>query len=278
MNTDATVVAGYDGTLDSIAAVTWAAQTASQRGARLVVTTIVDPRDTPRGVAWPESYWQDQEDKAREALAPWPDLPVSFERHGGHLVPRLIEATKGSQMLVLGSKGHSLVTQILAGSVSQSAARHAEVPVVVVRPAQSPDAGRVVVGADQSESSIHAVAFACETARATGEKVVLLHAWHTVTLAPDRYGFTPPVSIDSMPEAESLLSRIVDQSRMDFPDVDIEGEIFDGAPERGLVQASGTASLVVVGTRGLGAVGQALMGSVSEQVLHRAHCPVAVIH
>lgn len=143
MNTDATVVAGYDGTLDSIAAVTWAAQTASQRGARLVVTTIVDPRDTPRGVAWPESYWQDQEDKAREALAPWPDLPVSFERHGGHLVPRLIEATKGSQMLVLGSKGHSLVTQILAGSVSQSAARHAEVPVVVVRPAQSPDAGRV---------------------------------------------------------------------------------------------------------------------------------------
>ncbi|MGC4112059.1 MAG: universal stress protein [Nocardioides sp.] len=278
MNTPTTVVVGYDGSPDSLAAITWAARTASLRGASLVVTTIVDPRDTPRGVAWPESYWKDLEAKAREPLASWPDVPVTFERHGGHLVPRLVDAARESAMVVLGSHGHTRVGEILRGSVSQSTARHTEIPVVVVRPALSPDAGRIVVGADSTDASTHAIAFACRTAQLTGEKVMLLHAWHPITLSPDRYGYTPPVSYDTLSEAESALTRIVDATRDEFPDVDIQSEIFNGPAEVGLVDASNAASLVVVGTRGLGAVGQALMGSVSEHVLHKAHCPVAVVH
>jgi len=278
MNTDAPIIVGYDGKPDSLAALSWALKSASLRGGAVVATTIVDPRETPRGVAWPESYWEDIEDKAREAFAQWPEVPATIERHVGHLVPRLLEAALAGSMLVVGSKGHSIVGEMVLGSVSQSAARHATVPVVVVRSPQNPESGRIVVGADGSESSTHALEFACRMAQLTGDKVILMQAWSPLTLAMDGYGQLPPASDDTLAEAESALGRIVDSARAAHPGVPIEGEIYSGAAERGLIDASSNASLVVVGSRGHNAVGEVLLGSVSKAVLKKAHCPIGVIH
>ncbi|HET7066985.1 MAG TPA: universal stress protein [Nocardioides sp.] len=278
MNTDAQVVVGYDGTPDSLAALAWAARMASLRGATVVATTIIDPRETPRGVAWPESWWEETEDKARKEVAPWPGLDARFERHVGHLVPALVEAAQGGSMLVVGSKGHGLVGEILLGSVSQSTARHAALPVVVVRPAHNPEADRIVVGADGSESSARAIEFACETARLTGQKVVALRAWYPATVVTDRYGYLPMSTGNSAEEVEAALRQKVEEVRTAHPDVTVEGEVYSGAAERALVEASSNASLVVVGSRGRSAVAGALMGSVSRDVLHQAHCPVAVVH
>jgi nucleotide-binding universal stress UspA family protein len=278
MNTDARIVVGYDGKPDSLAALAWAAKVASLEGRAIVATTIVDPRETPRGVAWPESYWEEMEGRAREIFAQFPDVPTTVERHVGHLVPRLLESAQGSSMIVVGSHGHNLVTEMLVGSVSQATARHAGIPVVVVRPPVNPDSGRIVVGADGSESSTRAIEFACEIAALTGEKLVALRAWHPTTVVADRYGYMPPLSDDSLDAAEGALGRIVDDVRRAHPDIPIESELFYGAAERGLIDAASNASLVVVGSRGHTAVGEALMGSVSKVVLQKAHCPVAVVH
>ncbi|PRC51045.1 universal stress protein, partial [Mycobacterium sp. ITM-2017-0098] len=43
-----------------------------------------------------------------------------------------------------------------------------------------------------------------------------------------------------------------------------------------LIAGSGSAQLVVTGSRGLGAVGGALLGSVSRALLHHATCPVVI--
>jgi nucleotide-binding universal stress UspA family protein len=278
MNTDARIVVGYDGSPDSLAALAWAAKVASLRGEAIVATTIIDPRETPRGVAWPESWWQEMEAEGRKALASWPDVQVTFERHVGHLVPALLESAGDSSTLVVGSHGHSLLGEMLLGSVSQSAARHAAVPVVVVRPPQNPASGRIVVGVDSSEAITRALRFACEIAGATGDKVTVLHAWHPATVVMDRSGYLPPISADLLPEAESTLGRIVEQARTDHPDVDIAGEIYSGLAERGLIDASQSASLIVMGSRGRDVVSEVVLGSVSRYVLHKAHCPVTVVH
>jgi nucleotide-binding universal stress UspA family protein len=278
MNADAHIVVGYDGTSPSITALVWAATVASLRGEAITVTTIIDPRETPRGVAWPASYWAEIEDKAREVCAQWPEVPVRIERHTGHLVPQLVESARDGSLLVVGSKGHGLVGEILRGSVSQSAARHAAVPVVVVRSPQNPESGRIVVGADGSEPSARALEFACDMARVTGDKIVALRAWHAATAVSDRYGYMPPPSTDTIDDAQAALGRVIDDVRTSHPEIAVEGEIYYGAAERGLVDASSNAALVVVGSRGHTAVSEALIGSVSKAVLHKAHCPIAVVH
>jgi nucleotide-binding universal stress UspA family protein len=278
MNTQTKVVVGYDGTPGSLAALGWAARIASLREEAIVAATIVDPRENPRGGAWPEWWWEEVADKAREVVSQWPDVPLTIERHVGHMVPELVESARASSMLVVGTHGRGLVGEILLGSVSQSAARHAGVPVVVVRPAQNPESGRIVVGVDGSDSSSRALHFACEMARRTGDKVIVMRSWHSATVAVDHYGYLPPLREETMVHAEAALGRMVDQARVDYPHVDIEGELTSAAAERELVDASANASMLIVGSRGLGAVAGVLMGSVSRHVLHQAHCPVALVH
>ena len=135
-----------------------------------------------------------------------------------------------------------------------------------------------MVGADGSVASERAVAFGCEMARQTGDKLVLLRAWSPVTVPADRYGYVPPLREDAAARADSALGRQVEQLRVDHPDLGIQGELVQGPAERGLVDASSSASLVVVGSRGHRAVAEPFVGSVSTAVLHKAHCPVAVLH
>jgi nucleotide-binding universal stress UspA family protein len=60
------------------------------------------------------------------------------------------------------------------------------------------------------------------------------------------------------------------------PQLELQTTTRSCAPATALVELSRTASIVVVGTRGLGRVGSLLLGSVSAAVCARAMCPVAV--
>jgi nucleotide-binding universal stress UspA family protein len=204
---------------------------------------------------------------------------ATIERHIGGFVSALVNASREASMLVLGSHGHSRVGEVLVGSVSQRAARRAHAPVVVVRQPQASDSHRIVVGVDGSDSSLRALDFACRHATETGQSVVLVHGWRPpATIPVDKHGDIPVAMSSTLLEEEEALEKAVAEVRTRFPELEIDGEFIATSPGQALVDASNTATMVAVGSRGHTALTETVVGSVSHHVLHKAHCPVAVVH
>ncbi|HEX4688941.1 MAG TPA: universal stress protein [Nocardioides sp.] len=274
------IVVGYDGSAEADEATAWAVDAARARGEQMAVVIVADRMESPRSPSPPEEWWAEIEETARRTLAAAGAADHTIERQVGRgLVSPLLDASREASMLVLGSHGHSRVGEFFHGSVSQSAARRAHTPVVVVRRAHAADTSRIVVGFDGSESSVRAVDFACEHAAATGQHVVLVRAQRQPQTIPvDEHGDIPASISATLLDDEEGMNAGVAEARARHPEVAVEGELIAIAAGRALEDASSTAGLLVVGSRGRGAVAETVLGSVSHHLLRRAHCPVAVVH
>jgi nucleotide-binding universal stress UspA family protein len=85
------------------------------------------------------------------------------------------------------------------------------------------------------------------------------------------------ISGEGQRHAEQVLREAVERARSDHPAVKVETAVVEGRPARVLVEMSADADLLVVGSRGLGGFSELLLGSVSQQCVHHAHCPVTVV-
>jgi nucleotide-binding universal stress UspA family protein len=283
MTTTLPILLAYDGSSDARLALDWAAAEAHRTHAPvhvLAVNEVLPP--TWGGVGgiyvYAESYTQDSSavlEEAAKALADAGITATTTEQRSGHAVDELLRAAASASVLVVGSRGHGRAGEAFVGSASQHLARHATCPVVVVREPRDPDATRIVVGIDGSRTSIGALEYACRRAETTGETVVALHGWKVRVPSTDVWN-AEARSVDT-DEREVLLAESIAGVRVDHPDVRLEQEVVAVAPDQCLVDASASASLLVVGSRGLGFFSGMLLGSVSQAVLSRATCPVAVV-
>lgn len=276
------VLLAYDASPDADQALRWAAEEARSVGAPLVVVAVEDVQPVPmvvpvrHGVVQPVPTWVPAAlDRARSSLD-GSGLDVTYEHRVGRVASGLVEAARTASVVVLGSRGHGRVGEAIMGSVSNDVARHAACPVVVVREPHDPTSRRIVVGIDGSPGSQAALAYACRRAERTGETVTAVHGWHVHAPSTDVWSAIPRTLKDEEGR-RLLLAESVAGVREDHPDVRLELEAIAVEPASCLVGASSGASLVVVGSRGLGLVGGLLLGSVSQDVLHRAQCPVAVV-
>ena len=273
----------YDGSVDARRALTWTADESLRTGSPVRVLAVDEIPPTTWGGTGPvavftEGFVHDCAallDDAEKVLRDAGVGAATTEHRSGSVVMEILRAAAGVSVVVVGSRGHGLAGEALFGSVSQHVARHAPCPVVVVREQHAPDARRIVVGVDGSRESSAALAYACRRAEETGETVVAIHGVHVHAPSTDVWAATPR-GVD-LAERERLLTESVAGIAEDHPDVRLEQEVVAVAPERCLVDASATASLLVVGSRGLGWFSGLLLGSVSQAVLQRATCPVAVV-
>jgi nucleotide-binding universal stress UspA family protein len=134
------IVVGVDGSESSLEALDWAARQAHFTGSTLEVITTWE---------WPSSYgWAvpvpsdfDPEDDVRRSLdsavarvrATYPDVQVDRRVVNGHPAPILVEASKGADLLVVGSRGHGEFMGMLLGSCSEHCATNAHCPVLIYR-------------------------------------------------------------------------------------------------------------------------------------------------
>jgi nucleotide-binding universal stress UspA family protein len=185
-----------------------------------------------------------------------------------------LEASSATE-LVLGSRHLTALRSAVLGSVGVAVAGRTACPVIVVRgPAGLPEQGAaVVVGVDTTDraQSVLAVGFDHASRHQVPLQPVL--CWHPDLLASMKWRPSPPA-----PEhAEMWLSEALAGWRDRYPDVAVHPEVIREHPVAGLILASSAQYLLVVGTTGHHALPGALLGSVSQGVLHRATCPVAIV-
>jgi nucleotide-binding universal stress UspA family protein len=134
---------------------------------------------------------------------------------------------------------------------------------------------RIVVGVDGSGGADGALRFAMEEAKLRNAHLEVVLAWGLLDQpgVPDRAAFDPAFGEE---DARALIAAALDRVGADSTVETSLVPVCDLAARAVLDRARG-ADLVVVGARGLGGFRGLLLGSVSQQVVHHAPCPVVVV-
>jgi nucleotide-binding universal stress UspA family protein len=131
---------------------------------------------------------------------------------------------------------------------------------------------KILLAVDESEHARKAVPAAIELARAGGGTVHVLHVRELAFARATVVG-------DSPEEAERLVAGVVEELKQ--AGVAAEGSVRPAAagPARAILEQARDldASMIVVGSRGQGALGGLLLGSVAHKVIQLAACPVLVV-
>jgi nucleotide-binding universal stress UspA family protein len=134
----------------------------------------------------------------------------------------------------------------------------------------------VIVGVDGSPGSVLALGWACRRAQTCGDEVRAVCVW---TLADSGEDWMPPpgATAPGQRRAERVLQEAAEAVRRDQPAAEVLTLAVEGHAAHVLVEMSAQADMLVVGSRGRGGFSGLLLGSVSQQCVHHARCPVTVI-
>nr|MBU6202556.1 universal stress protein [Acidobacteriota bacterium] len=134
---------------------------------------------------------------------------------------------------------------------------------------------KIVVGTDGSDNSVAALQWAINEAKIHDAKVDVVYTWE----------FPPvidPLGVSMLPSTEEMNASADRLLREVMRKVEVDGSIVTsrvlrGAPSTALLAAARSADLLVIGRRGHGGFMGLLLGSVAQQVVHHAPCPVVVV-
>jgi nucleotide-binding universal stress UspA family protein len=191
----------------------------------------------------------------------------------------------GAGLIVMGNRGRGGVRRALMGSVSDAVVRHAHCPVLVVRADPIVFPTKILVATDGSREAELASSSAADLAERTGSELHVVYVGHMPPVfyeSPGAWALDPDLRGRMGERAEEGARTKLDEqvqrvreaggevagahARLGRPDAEIVG----------LAEELG-AGLIVLGSRGLGPLRSALMGSVSHSVVRHARCPVLVV-
>lgn len=256
---------------------------AQEDGTRLLVVHVIEATRVAEGPSGGPTQEAALNERLREAYALVGAIDVRYETHEGDPAEELLRAARESRadVIVMGTHGRSGLDRLLAGSVAEAVLRKSECPVLVLHDA--PDATpkgdaplRLVLHlTDFSESADAALRYARALALGQGARLVILHVASLVSVLH----FDAPVPLVDPELSRKALDDL--RERTDGPDlkypVEVRLEQGDAAAQALRVAGELGCDLIVVGTHGRSGLARALLGSVAEEVLRGARCPVLAV-
>jgi len=283
----AAVLAGFDGSERARDGLALAALLARVSGAQL--TAVGAYRFQPAHREGDDEIAALLASDARERLAPAVDLvdhpKPRVQTVAGHSVPealqRLAEATPGA-LLVLGSSRSGAVGRVVVGSVPERVLHAAPCPVAIAPSGYADQPGghalrTIGVGFDGGPEARAALESAAAFARAADARLEVITifnphiSWATPRLAAElEYAAY-------LAEGRDALARRQQTAVAALRDVDATAVALDGDEAEALTRRSAALDLLVLGSRCYGPLRRVLLGSVSTQLVRRAHCPLLVL-
>jgi nucleotide-binding universal stress UspA family protein len=134
------------------------------------------------------------------------------------------------------------------------------------------DLHKVVLGYDGSDFSMQALSWALDECELRGLPLTITHAWRWP------YGeAAEKVKLQLYKAARHVLYHGADCARSSATQSDLSADLYEGSAAERSVELSAGADLVVVGSRGLGALARYMVGSVTAYVAAHARAPVIIV-
>lgn len=137
----------------------------------------------------------------------------------------------------------------------------------------------IVVGIDDSAGARHALHWAAHEAKLRNARLDVIHVWAIPAQWAQGYGIEWTIDLEVLGgDAQSVAEELVDGmlTEAERPEHMVVTAI-EGNASNVLLEASKSADLLIVGTRGRGGFARLLLGSVSSAIVHHAVCPVVII-
>lgn len=213
------------------------------------------------------------------------DVPTSVDVRGATSVMRGLHQVVedvGGDVLVMGPTHYGRVGRLAHGSVASSAIHDAPCAVAVAprgyRQADAAERTEVVVGWDGSPEAGVALTAAAEVAGGLGGGVRLVHVIESPSHLADRQWVGAPAPEAWLTELRDHASQTLDDGAALVPEpVPVRTELVEGVASIELARSAEDAALLVVGSRGYGALRRLLLGSTSADLLARDAVAVLVM-
>ena len=276
------VLVGLDESAESARALSWAAGEARRLRCPLHLMHVVHDEAWVYSTASTTRYAiRPVVRDALVMLSDWhPDLEVTWSQPAGDPAAFLTIGARAARVTAVGSRGRNAVSDAVLGSITTQLIAQTRCPVAVLRantPIARPDAPVVVgVGYDKCFESVLEAAF--EQAATRRVDLVVIHTWQL-----DASTTIDGVELQGLPLAAvqqheaGLLNRTIADSARNHPEVNVIAHAVSDGAAKALQRFSADAALMVVGSRGHGEIGGAVLGSVSQSVVRSATCPVLVV-
>jgi nucleotide-binding universal stress UspA family protein len=131
----------------------------------------------------------------------------------------------------------------------------------------------ILVGVDGSRSSVEALQYAANLAKALDAPLRVVTAWEYPALV----AYYPTGDWSPENEAASVLATSILEAFGKTPPNGLTKELVEGPAARRLIEESEHSRMLVLGSRGAGGFARLLLGSVSATCAEHAHCPVLVV-